>query len=89
MRRDDTLTLSKSGDTITINSDSFDFSTLPDGATIDALNIPCEFIVDKVERVSNTINITIILPHGSNPNSNVAFPTSIDVTVDGPITLPE
>lgn len=87
-RRDDTLEVSKSGDALTINGEAYDFSPLPDGATIPAGEIPCEWIVNDVERIDGEIHLTLILPHGPNPPEEVAFPEPITVTEDGPITLP-
>lgn len=89
-RRDETLMLEKSnGDTLTINSELFNFNTLEDGGTIPAGSIPCEWIVGPVERIDGEIHLTLILPHGSNPSQAVAFPEPITVTEDGPINLPE
>ena len=88
MRCDDELTVIKSGDALTINGATYDFSPLPDGATIPAGEIPCEWIVNDVERIDGEIHLTLILPHGPNPPEEVAFPEPIIVTEDGPITLP-
>lgn len=86
-RRDDALVASKSGDILTINDESFDFSGLPDGATIP--KVPCEFISGPVERIDGEIHLTLILPHGRNPSQAVAFPESITVSEDGPINTPQ
>lgn len=87
-RRDDALTLEKHGDTLTVNGEIFDFLPLPNGATIPAGSIPCDWIVGPVERVDGEIHLTLILPHGTNPSQEVAFPEPITVTEDGPIDLP-
>jgi len=87
-RRDDALEVSKSGDVLTINGEAYDFSPLPDGATIPAGEIPCEWIVNDVERIDGEIHLTLVLPHGPNPPEEVAFPEPITVMEDGPITLP-
>ncbi len=87
-RRGGALTLSKSGDVLTINGEQFDFTTLPDGATIPAGEVPCEWISGPVERVDGKIHLTVLLPHGPNPSQAVAFPVPITVTADGPIAVP-
>jgi hypothetical protein len=87
-RRDDTLKVTKSGDVLTINGEAFDFSGLPDGATIPAGEIPCEWISGAVERVDGLIHLTLIVPHGANPSQSVAFPEPIANPPDGEITLP-
>lgn len=87
-RRDHALSLSKAGDVLTVNGDQFDFSSLPDGATITAGVVPCEWIVGPVERIGGVIHLTLILPHGSNPSQAVAFPVAIRNPPDGPIAIP-
>ena len=40
-RRDDALDVSKSGDTLTINGSAYDFSVIPNGATLPASAVEC------------------------------------------------
>jgi len=87
-RRDDALSLSKAGDILSINGDRFDFSSVPDGATIPAGSIPCDWIVGPVDRVNGEIHLTLILPHGSNPSEAVAFPEPIIDPPEGVIAVP-
>jgi hypothetical protein len=87
-RRDDTLELSKAGDVLTINGAPFDFSALPDGATIPAGEVPCEWIVETVERIGGSLRLTLVLPHGPNPSQAVAYPQPIIDPPDGVIALP-
>ncbi|MGK9281314.1 hypothetical protein [Sinorhizobium meliloti] len=87
-RRDDTLEVRKAGDILTINGEVFDFSALPDGATIPAGEIPCEWIVGPVERIAGDLHLTLILPHGSNPSEEVAFPQPMVEAPDGLVALP-
>lgn len=87
-RCDEDLTVRKNGDVLTINGEAFDFTTLPDGATIPDGIVPCRWIVGPVERIDGAINITLILPHGPNPSETVAFPSSIENPPDGVIDLP-
>jgi hypothetical protein len=89
MRRDDALTVIKADDVLTINGDAFDFSSLPDGATIPASEIPCEWIVGAVERIEGVLHVTLIYPHGPDPSEAVAFPQPIENPADGYIPLPE
>lgn len=91
-RRDDTLTLEKTGDRLRINGELFNFSPLGEGDTIQAgpvtSSIPCEWIVGPVERINGEIHLTLILPHGSKPSNAVAFPEPMHVVEDGPIAVP-
>lgn len=75
-RRDDTLeVIRSSADVLIINGSLFDFTNLPDGATI--AEVPCEWIVGPVERIDGNLHLTLILPHGPNPSAAVAFPAPI------------
>lgn len=88
MRRDDSLVAEKLGDRLTINGDAFDFSSLPEGATIPDGVVPCEWIVGPVHRIDGALELTLILPHGANPPQKVAFPAPIADPPDGEIALP-
>ncbi|MQW73102.1 hypothetical protein GHK50_35225 [Sinorhizobium medicae] len=87
-RRDDLLTVTKAGDVFTINGVQFDFSILPDGATIPAGEVPCEWLVGPVERIAGELHLTLILPHGPSPSQAVAFPPPLIGPPDGVIALP-
>lgn len=87
-RRDDSLEVTKSADVLTINGEAFDFSALPDGATVPVGEIPCDWIAGPVERIAGELHLTLILPHGPNPSQAVAFPQSIISPADGAIALP-
>ncbi|PLU08898.1 hypothetical protein [Sinorhizobium medicae] len=87
-RRDDLLTVTKAGDVFTVNGMAFDFSALPDGATIPAGEVPCEWLVGSVERTAGELHLTLILPHGPGPSQAVAFPPPLIDPPDGVIALP-
>ncbi|PWJ78339.1 hypothetical protein C7441_1164 [Pseudaminobacter salicylatoxidans] len=82
------LTVSKVGDVLTINGEVFDFTDLPDGATIPKGMVPCEFIVGPVERIADVLQLTLLLPHGPNPSPAVAFPSDLIDPPDGPLAIP-
>ena len=87
-RRDDSLTVIKQGDTLTINGIAYDFSVIPDGATLPASAVDCEYITGNVERINGVLHISLILPHGPNPSQAVAFPAPIINPADGVLELP-
>lgn len=87
-RRDDGLAVTKSGDVLTINGETFDFSDLPEGATIPAGEVPCDWIVGPVERVGGELRLSIILPVGPDAEPWQAFPDPIIGPPDGPLDLP-
>lgn len=86
--RDAELAVSKAGDVLTINGEAFDFSSLADGATIPAGEVPCEFITGPVERIGGELHLTLILPHGPAPEAWQAFPDPLISPPDGDLDLP-
>ena len=88
IRDDRTLNITKTGDTLTINGVPYDFSQLPNGATLPREAINCEFIISDVYRVNGEIELTILLPHGANASHEARFPEPINMTNDGQVVLP-
>ncbi|WP_417480477.1 hypothetical protein [Maricaulis maris] len=88
VRLDETLTVSRAGDVLTLNGAAFDFGPLPEGASLPAEAIDSPWIVGPVSRIDGDLNLTLRLPHGPNPSPAVAFPEPLTVTQDGPIPLP-
>lgn len=87
-RRDDTLTLVKSGDALTINGTLYDFTQLTDGSTLPREAIDCEWICGDVERVDGELVIPILLPHGPDATEAARFPEPLTVATDGEVVLP-
>ena len=88
-RRDDTLTVTKQGDTLTINGKEYDFSQLPDGGTLPADAVDCEYIIGSVDRVDGELELTLLLPHGANASEAARFPEPIINPADGELELPK
>ncbi len=88
VRLDETLEVSVVGDVLTLNGEPFDFTQLPEGATLPSDAINSEWFVGPVERIGGELQLTLRLPHGPNPSQAVAFPQPITVTQDGPVLLP-
>ncbi|WP_312537719.1 hypothetical protein [Stutzerimonas nitrititolerans] len=88
VRLDETLTATRAGDVLTLNGEPFDFTQLPEGATLPAEAIASDWIIGPVSRINGELHLTLRLPHGANPSRAVAFPEPIHVTEDGPIPLP-
>lgn len=87
-RRDDTLEVIKDGDKLRINGDLFSFISVPEGATIPAGAIPCDWITGPVDRIDGEIHLTLLLPHGPHPSNKIAFPQPLLNPEDGKLTLP-
>ena len=88
-RSDETLSVYRSGDIVTVNGVPFDFSRLPDGATLPADAILSDWFAGPVERINGNLRFTLKLPHGNTPSEAMAFPLPIDVTGDGIVELPK
>lgn len=80
-RRDDSLSVSKQGDVLTINGDAFDFSTIPDGGEIP--EVPSELIIGPVSRTSDQIQITLIRPYGATASEADISPAPLENAQDG------
>ena len=88
-RRDDTLQVSKSGDTLTINGVEYDFSVVPDGATLPQDAVDCEWLASDVERIDGVLHLTLILPHGAGASYAARFPSPLVDPTDGLLELPQ
>lgn len=88
-RRDDSLTVVKQGDTLIVNGTEYDFSAVPEGATLPADAIDSDLFSGPVERINGELHVTLTLSHGPNPSQAVAFPEPITVSEDGPVALPQ
>ena len=88
-RRDDTLTVTKHGDVLTINGTEYDFSQLSDGGTLPADAVDSEYVIGSVNRVNGELELTLLLPHGPNASEAARFPEPIIDPADGEVELPK
>ncbi|HTO32074.1 MAG TPA: hypothetical protein VL202_12970 [Pararhizobium sp.] len=87
-RSDATLAVTKDGDTLVINGVAFDFSVIPEGGILPAAGVECDFVIGDVRREDGALTLTLLLPHGPNPEDAVRFPEMILDAADGVIPLP-
>lgn len=87
-RSDAALEIIKNGDVLTINGSPFDFGPLPDGATLPAEAVSCEWVNDAVERVNGNLVISITMPVGPNAGQRSWYPVDIVNPPDGRVSLP-
>jgi hypothetical protein len=87
-RRDGRPTFERQGDTLLINGEAFDFSGIPEGATLPAEAVASDWIAGPVSREGGVLHFTLLLSHGANAPEAARFPQPVTVTSDGPITLP-
>lgn len=83
------LTVSKQGDSLTINGELFDFSPLTAGSMLPAVAVGSDFIIGNVYRKDGQLNITLLLPILFDAPAPATFPTPIINPPDGEIDLPE
>ncbi|WP_274093883.1 tail fiber assembly protein [Pseudomonas guariconensis] len=88
VRSDVGLSVIKSGDTLEVNSVALDFSRLPDGATLPAEAVGCEFVIAPVERINGDLVVTLMLPHAADAPQAARFPVDL-YPADGQVQLPD
>lgn len=97
--RSERLAVSKAGDVLTINDESFDFSALPNGSTIPAAiwdenqalrkSIPCPWIIgDVVRHPDGQLELTLLFPCRLPPNYILEGKAPIIDPPDGAVVLP-
>jgi hypothetical protein len=86
-RRDNVLSISKTNETLTINGVPYDFSSLPNGATLPQSAINCEFICGDVERINGELVVPILLPIKRDASYEARFPQPMEIS-DGQVVLP-
>lgn len=87
--RDDTLSIIKSGNVLTINGEAFDFSPIQEGDTLPATAIDSPWFLDKVERKEGELELTLLFPNPPNFSPEQAFPVPLVGVPDGPVKLPQ
>jgi len=87
-RRDDTLEVTRTGDILSINGTNYDFTQLPEGATLPADAVDCPYVIGDINRTNGELELTLLLPIGPNAPYESRFPEPITAVEDGPVTLP-
>ena len=88
-RSDKKQVLSKTGDALCINGETFDFADVPEGGMLPATAIKSEFIGGPVTREDGTVRVHILLPHPASAGEACRFPKKFMASKDGAIPLPE
>lgn len=88
VRLDEELVVDREGDVLYLNGQEFDFSPLPDGATLPGEAIDSTWFAGPVERIDGELHLTLVLPHGANAPQETRFPEPLTVQDDGPLGLP-
>lgn len=88
-RRDDTLTVTKSGDILTLNGEDFDLSPVGEGDTLPHTAISSIWFAGPVDRTGGELALTLLLPLPWNYSQEQAFPVSLENVPDGPVAFPQ
>ena len=88
-RRNDTLAVIKSGGILTVNGDTFDFSSMKDGDTLPHSAIRSEWFAGDVDNIGCELTLTLLLPLPANFSQEQAFPVDLTNVPDGPVILPQ
>lgn len=86
---DKKLVVTKKGDSLTINGESFNFAQLPEGGLLPATAVASEFIVGDVARVNGELLLTILIPISVDAGEEATFPKPILNPADGKIKFPK
>jgi hypothetical protein len=88
-RRDDTLEVVKAGQVLRINGEDFDFSPMPDGATLPRSAINSEWFAGDVEMIAGDLVVTLLFPNPANYSQEQAFPVDLVGVPNGPVAFPK
>ncbi|MCG7626062.1 hypothetical protein [Epibacterium sp. Ofav1-8] len=88
MRLDQALSVTRQGDSLTINGETFDFAPLQEGDVLPRAAVACDWLASDVTRTGGEIRLTLILPHGPEAPEATRFPQPLSLTSDGPVPLP-
>lgn len=88
-RRDDTLVLTRAGDTLIINGEAFDFGKVGEGDVLPSDAVVSTWFAGPITRTSGELSLTLVLPLPINYSQAQAFPEPLILSADGPVVLPE
>ena len=84
------LILTREGDTLWVNGEEFDFTPLPEGATLPQKAIYSPWFVGDVTRTAGELTVHIQFPHhGMHAPHAARFPEPIIMVEDGNVDLPD
>ena len=81
----------KRGDVLTINGVKYDFTPIPEGASLPIEAIDCKWIHGiSVDRIEGHIHLTLGFPifAGHVASENARFPEPLNNPPDGPLEIP-
>lgn len=88
-RRDDLLSVVKSGSVLIVNGEPFDFSHMDSGDTLPRAAIVSEWFANDVENIGGELVVTLILPNPHNYSLQQAFPADLVDVPNGQVEFPK
>lgn len=86
---DEVVSFAKSGDSLIINGEVFDFSPLNDGELLPTYAIQSTMFADNVERIDGVLKVTIRMPISMELYTIGGIPELLENVPDGPLDLPK
>jgi hypothetical protein len=88
VRGDRPRRLHRQGDVLTVDGEAYDFSALPEGATLPRDAVQGDWLGSDVERIGGAVHLTVILPHGADAPAATRFPAPVIDPPGGEVILP-
>jgi hypothetical protein len=88
-RRDDTLSVVKSGKILMVNGEDFDFTRMVDGDTLPQTAMSGVWFAGDVDQAAGELALTLLLPLPINYSQEQAFPVDLIDVPDGPVMFPQ
>lgn len=88
-RRDDAFAVTKAGDRLVVNGESFDFSQVGEGDTLPLAAIDSMWFSGDVFRTDGDLSVTLLFPNPWNYSQEQAFPVPLQDVPDGLVVLPK
>ncbi|MFT0521608.1 hypothetical protein ACMSI7_28725, partial [Pseudomonas faucium] len=88
VRSDAVIVVSRLRDQLTINGIAWDFTQLPEGASLPAEAVDCADVLDPIYRLDGKLVVSLRLPHAADAPESARFPVDIIDPPDGAVSLP-
>ena len=88
-RLDGTLEVVRSGSSLILNGETFDFSRMADGEALPASAINSRWFAGQVDKEGGVLSITLLLPIPPNFSHEQAFPSPLIDVPEGRVALPQ
>ena len=88
-RRDETLSVFRAGNVLTVNGEVFDFASMPEGSTLPQAAISSIWFDGDVDMHDGELTLTLLLPNPWNYSQEQAFPVPLVNVPNGLVKLPQ